>query len=149
MYCYFFSANSMYWTWSGFLENNCTKDISEFEVMHIDSVGGLKQEKKEYRKETDQITIGEVTFSGISYLFLHNKFYGIAIDIISEDDFNKTIRYLGNKYGSVYRYKEKKESWWFTADEVIIVKRFSTHLAQLQIFCRKMFAIENGIENTK
>jgi len=109
----------------------CSQNVSEVDGLILDTIKGSNFEKKEYRLKEDIIRIGEVKSSLISYLFWDDKFFGIAVDIFKKEDFNKIINYFNKKHGATIRSDNNRKLIWVTGKEVIIVTRFSTHLAQV------------------
>ena len=81
-------------------------------------------------------------------LIWKDKFLGIAIDIYKKDDYNELIRYFEKKYRTTIRSDKNKKLIWITDNEVIIVNRFTTHLAQVQILCKELYDNMKGL-NTK
>ena len=86
-----------------------------------------------------------------SYLFLHKKFYGKILAITGNDDLNQILRRLRSDLTGKYEnnttapifanpINRKEGSWVFIEpDQVIIYKRYSVHLGEIEILCRKMW----------
>jgi hypothetical protein len=136
------SANADY-----FRGIKCSQNVSEVDGLILDATKGANFEKKEYRIKNDFIQIGEVKSNLISYLFWNDRFLGIAIDIFKKDDYNKIIRHFNQKYGPVIRSDKNKSLIWLTDDAIIIVNRFSTHLAQAQVLCRELYNEMHGLDS--
>lgn len=92
-----------------------------------------------YRCDNASIKFGDVKSDLVNYLFMSKWFFGKVVAIYGSEDINEVLRFLQKEHGGPFRIKNRTYTW-LTNDKVIFVKRFSLHLAQVEILCRELYA---------
>lgn len=103
-----------------------------------------------YKAPVESIQFGNVKPLTASYLFLGKKFYGTTYSIVGKEDIISTLRYLNDRLKIIY--KDELETnplshplrtghyWIFIhPHKVYYLKRYSVHVATLEILCKDMW----------
>jgi len=107
-----------------------------------------------YTKVDAKIKFGDHMFNKVLYIFKDKKFYGKQIPVCSNQEFHDLLRYFQKTYGDI-SYSKKHSYGWMLDDKWIFIKRFSYHLGEVNIVCRKQFEkilginLKTGVENLK
>ncbi len=138
----------------------CRQNISTIKNASLEFIQ-VESNMKWYKIGDSVAKFGEVESNIVSYMFLGGVFYGEDIGIIGNDNINKLLRYFRNKVETLYkdqnkfavftRQIERKDGSWvfIMPDEVIIIRRFSVHLGQVQVLCRDLWAEYAGVPELK
>ena len=138
----------------------CHQNISTIENASLEFIQ-VESNMKWYKIGNSIAKFGEVESSIVSYMFLGGVFYGEEVGIIGNENINKLLRYFKKKVETVYKdqneflvftrpIERKDGSWVFIMpDEVIIIRRFSVHLCQVQVLCRDLWAEYAGVPELK
>jgi hypothetical protein len=136
----------------------CSQDISTIKYLELEYID-RSMTMKWYKIDNTRAKFGNVESDIISYIFWDNKFYGKECSIIGKDAINMVLRFFKEQVEASYEDKpelqvfahpiqRKDGSWVFLkADEVIIIRRFSVHLGQVQILCRKLWENITGLSD--
>ena len=91
-----------------------------------------------YELDRDSFQFEKYTSNRINYLFLKDKYYAKVISIFGSENITEVLRYLNSNFGSPYR-NDKKVFGWMKGDTIILHRRFSLHLSQVEIYCIDMY----------
>lgn len=91
-----------------------------------------------YELNKDSFQFGKYTSNRINYLFVKDEYYAKVISILGSDNITEVLRYLNSNLGSPYR-NDKKVFGWMKGDTIILHRRFSLHLSQVEIYCIDMY----------
>lgn len=123
------------------------------QLEYIDRTLSLKW----YKIDNATATFGDIESNVVNYLFWDDKFYGKVCAIIGKDNINEILRYFKKEVERIYAdkpegavFKEptkgKDGSYvYIEPDRIIIVRRFSVHLGQVEILCRELFEKRTGM----
>ena len=123
------------------------------ELEHIDRTLAFKW----YKIDGAKAKFGNVESEVVNYVFLQDKFYGKVCAIVGKDNINELLRYFSKELERIYEEQAEMEVFkqpvelrdrsyaFIKPDEVIIVKRFSVHLGEVQIICRDLFEKHIGL----
>jgi hypothetical protein len=104
-----------------------------------------------YRGANQRQDFGGVISDRVSYLFLNGQFYGKLCPIVGQDHINAVLRFFRQELERIHAEKpdagafrhpieRRDDSWVFVEpDVIVIVRRFSVHLGQVEILCRDLY----------
>ncbi len=134
----------------------CDQDISTVQGLELDHIG-LTLAKEWYKKENETEVFGNVKSDIVNYLFLKKKFFGKVYAIIGKENINEILRYFTKEVEHIYANDEENRvfskpierrdgAWIFIEPEkIIIFKRYTVHLGQLEILCRSKYEEISGV----
>lgn len=100
--------------------------------------------------------LGGVISGHVSYLFWDGRFYGKVCPIVGQHQINAVLRffrqelkriYTGQPEAGAFRHpvERRDDAWVFIQPElIVIVRRFSVHLGQVEILCRDAYERRTG-----
>lgn len=144
---------------SSFLESSqCNQKISDLSGhRHIHS--NLVTQQNWYEVDGTKFKISEVESDVVAFKFWGSSFYGIEIGITGKDKINHVLRYLKAKAEKIYMNDPENsffsnpitnsdhEYGFVFPSEVVILKRFSVNLGQVEVICRDQYFKFEGIDN--
>ena len=99
-----------------------------------------------YEADSDSVSFGGVVSNKINYLFWHRQYYAKIVAIYGSDSINETLRYLRKKYGHPFQSKNRIYGW-IADDKIILSRRFSLHLGQVEIYCRDLYEKKHNLND--
>ena len=104
-----------------------------------------------YKIDEPLVKFGSVESDIVSYKFWGDYFYGMEVGIVGKENINELLRYFKKEAERIYNnnadlemfskpIRNKGDEWLFLMpNEVIILKRFSVNLGQLEVVCRARY----------
>jgi hypothetical protein len=131
---------------AGFNCGQSKNDIPQLEAEFIDKNFVVSW----YKAPVNSIHFGNVKPLTASYLFLGKKFYGTTYSIVGKEDIISTLRYLDDRLKIIYKdeietnplsHPLRTGHYWIFIhpQKVYFLKRYSVHVATLEILCRDMW----------
>lgn len=138
----------------------CRQNISTIENATLEYIK-LGSSMTWYRLENSKMKFGDFESDIVSYMFWGDIFYGIEIGVIGNENISNLIRFFHHESVRIYKNEpdleiftypaERKDGSWvyIFPDEVVIVRRFSVHLGQVQVLCRDLWAEHADVPELK
>lgn len=89
-----------------------------------------------HKIDDEDYEIFNVKFAHGNYVFRGPATFAKVATVQGKDKIHHLLRSFQKKYGSLERVKGEHSCIWETEERTILLRRFSVHLGQVEIYCR-------------
>lgn len=122
-----------------FHNKRCGEPIKNRQDLTLATVDVINPSFETYEKENDRIKVGTIDSNLVRYVYIDKKFYGVKIPVVNAENINNAIRDFQANHGHYVRGEKSGTGFIVGNDRVIVINRFSHHLAQVSIYCKDKF----------
>lgn len=116
---------------------HCGQNIDEIGKLTFLSIHKRYLDLKFYNLQEDKITIKNIDFKQIAYIFWKNHYIGYAVYINDKMNSKLTKKYLYDSLGLPHDGDQKFKTW-SAKNEIVIFTKFSLHQARILFICKNM-----------
>ena len=116
----------------------CEQKIDDFDNLEL-AYTNITLDIKWYQADSDPTIDGKVVSGNVNLLFWNKLYYGKVISLYGTDAINNVLRHLQKENGNPIQRDRERVYQWITEDKIILIKRFSLHLGQVEAYCKELY----------